>query len=221
VFRICTRPPSCRILSQKVDNYLKSLNLAPSGIDIPKEKFPNRDWLVLAVATLSAGQDEIFSKEYIPAPDELRRAVPQGLLVHNNDGLLDVPEALRDKSKKRALKMATLCKEDRLKAQLMLMQDRSQRQAQREAELKKEIEKEALKAKGMSEKDIEMDEMKQEVLRIYKQQADEYVKQEIQKFQKAKLEELEAEFNQRLAAQALPGSGVQFNETMTEQTEEA
>ena len=37
-----------------------------------------------------------------------------------------------------------------------------------------------------------MEEMKQEVIKLYKQQADEYVQQEIAKFQKIKLEELEA-----------------------------
>ena len=41
--------------------------------------------------------------------------------------------------------------------------------------MRKEIEKEALRSKGVSQKEIEMEEMKQEVLKIYKQQADEYV----------------------------------------------
>ena len=46
-----------------------------------------------------------------------------------------------------------------------------------------------------------MAEMKEEVVKLYKQQADEYVQSEIVKFQQAKLAELEAEFNQRLQAQ--------------------
>jgi len=125
VFRICTRPPSCRVLSQKLDDYLALQRLPQSGIDIEKEKFPNRDWLVLAVATLSGGKDEIFSKEYVPAPHEIRKQVPQVLQVHNNDGLLDVPEALMEKGKKRSLRKITLSKEDKLKAQLLIMQERS------------------------------------------------------------------------------------------------
>ena len=40
-----------------------------------------------------------------------------------------------------------------------------------------------------------MEEMKQEVVKIYKQQADEYVQSEILKFQQIKLAELEASFN--------------------------
>ena len=108
-------------------------------------------------------------------PEEVRKTAPQVLRVHNNDGLLNVPEALRDKAKKRSLRMITLSKEDRLRAQLMVMQERAQRQAEREEILKKEIEKEALRAKGYTQRDIDMAEMKEEVVRIYKQQADEYV----------------------------------------------
>ena len=75
----------------------------------------------MAVSTLSNGTDEIFSKEYVPAPEEVKRVQPMKLGVHNNDGLLDVPEALRDKGKKRSLRMITLSKEDKLKAQIMVM----------------------------------------------------------------------------------------------------
>ena len=55
VYRICTRPPCCRVLTQKMDAYLAQQQLPPSGINIEKEKFPDRPWLVLAVATLSNG----------------------------------------------------------------------------------------------------------------------------------------------------------------------
>ena len=73
------------------------------------------------MATLSQGQDEIFSKEYVPPIEHMRKAAPQNLMVSNSDGLLDVPLALRDKKGKRSLRMATLSKEDKLKAQLMLI----------------------------------------------------------------------------------------------------
>ena len=116
VFRICTRPPSCRVLAQKLDVYLAQLKLPPSGINIEKEKFPDRDWLILAVATLSQGNDEVFNRDFVPSAEQLKRVIPQTIFVHNNDGLLDVPEGLRSKNKKRALRMATLTKEDKLKA---------------------------------------------------------------------------------------------------------
>lgn len=121
VLRVCTRPPCCRVLSQKVDYYLKQKGLPPSGINIEKDKFPDRAWLILAVATLSNGADEIFGRDYVPPMEHLRKVVPQQLLINNHDGLLDVPAALRDKNMKRSLKMATLTKEQRLQAELALL----------------------------------------------------------------------------------------------------
>ena len=56
-----------------------------------KENFPDKEWLVLAVSSLSQGQDEIFAVDYVPSPNQLRRVVPEKLMVHNNDGLLNIP----------------------------------------------------------------------------------------------------------------------------------
>jgi len=69
VFKVCTRPPCCRILAQKIDNYLVAQQLLPSGINLTKDKFPDRYWLVLAVASLSNGTDEIFTRDYVPSQD--------------------------------------------------------------------------------------------------------------------------------------------------------
>ena len=175
VYRICTRPPCCRVLAQKLDAYLAQQQLPPSGINIAKEKFPDRPWLIIAVATLSQGQDEIFSKEYVPPLEHMRKAAPQNLMVSNSDGLLDVPLALRDKKGKRSLRMATLSKEDKLKAQLLLMQDRAQRSAQKEQELLKEIErqaqKKAFKDKGLTQREKDLEEAKGEVFKTLQLQA--------------------------------------------------
>ena len=73
VYRCCTRPPCCRILALKLDDYLAQQHLPPSGINIEKEKFPDRPWLIIAVATVSQGQDEIFSKEYVPPIEHMRK----------------------------------------------------------------------------------------------------------------------------------------------------
>jgi hypothetical protein len=40
-------------------------------------------------------------------------------MVRNDDGLLNIPEALRDKKSKRTIRMVTLTKEDKLRASLM------------------------------------------------------------------------------------------------------
>ena len=76
VTRVCTRPPCCRVLAEKLNDYLAKSNLPPSGINIEKEKFPDRQWLVLAVATLSKGTDEIFARDYVPPAEHMRKDVP-------------------------------------------------------------------------------------------------------------------------------------------------
>jgi len=59
--------------------------------------------------------------DYVPAAEQVRRAAPTMIMVRNDDGLLNVPEALRDRKNKRTLRMVTLTKEDKLKAQLVLL----------------------------------------------------------------------------------------------------
>jgi hypothetical protein len=86
-----------------------------------KENFPDKEWLVVAVASLSRGRDEIFKLDYVPVGNHLRREEPKVLMVHNNDGLLNIPEALRAKyGKGRTLRMVTLTKEEKIQAQVML-----------------------------------------------------------------------------------------------------
>lgn len=66
VFRVCVKPPKKLVLVHKLLNYLKPLNIE-SGIDLDKKNFPDKQWLVLAIATVSQGRDEIFGKDYLPA----------------------------------------------------------------------------------------------------------------------------------------------------------
>lgn len=179
VTRVCTRPPCCRVLSHKVNDYLAQQGLPPSGINIEKEKFPDRPWLILAVATLSKGTDEIFGRDYVPPMEHLRKNAPQQLYVHNNDGLLDVPAALMDKHHKRSIRMVTLSKEDKIAAQLALLEERAKRHAQKEEELRKELErqkaKQAMRAKGLNDEDFYLEEAKKQVFNTLKQQAQEYI----------------------------------------------
>jgi hypothetical protein len=69
VFRLCVKPPSKLILVQKLVAYLKQHNIE-SGIDMAKQNFPDKAWLVLAIATITNGADEIFHKDYLPAPPQ-------------------------------------------------------------------------------------------------------------------------------------------------------
>ena len=66
VFRICISPPSKEHLLIKLHQYLDAQKVS-SGIDLKKENFPDKDWIILAIATLSQGNDEIFGKSYYPA----------------------------------------------------------------------------------------------------------------------------------------------------------
>ena len=96
VYRECTRPPSCRILAEKVVAYCaqKGLN---SGIDVAKEVWPDQEYLVKLVATLSDGDDEIFELDYVPSAGQLKKNIQPPIMVHNHDGLLTVPPALLPK----------------------------------------------------------------------------------------------------------------------------
>jgi hypothetical protein len=72
IHRECTRPPSIRVLVDKLNAYLKVLG-KDSGISMKKENFPDKAWLIRAVASLSEGDDEIFKLDYVPKADDMRR----------------------------------------------------------------------------------------------------------------------------------------------------
>ena len=65
VFRRCYAPPRVAVLAQKVENYCKALNL-DTGFDKSKENYPDKEYLILCIATLSDGKDEIFEPTYKP-----------------------------------------------------------------------------------------------------------------------------------------------------------
>jgi hypothetical protein len=58
-------PPSKAILVQKLEQYLKPYNIS-SGIDPARQNYPDKQWLVLIISTLSQGKDEIFEPNYVP-----------------------------------------------------------------------------------------------------------------------------------------------------------
>jgi len=124
-------------------------------------------------------------------------------MVSNADGLLDVPLALRDKKGKRSLKMVTLSKEDKLKAQLMMVQNRTQLIVAREKELLKEIERQQQKKTfqniDQSLREIELEEAKGEIFKTLQQQAQEFITMELEKRDKERQDQMEAEFQRRLS----------------------
>ena len=114
--RICTRPPSVNVLVEKLHKYLLPHKLN-TGINIEKENFPDKQWLIIAVATSSAGKDEIFNKDYIPSSEQMRKNTMEKVYVHNKDGLLDIPAGIAAQYQKkgcRNIKMVTLTKEAKI-----------------------------------------------------------------------------------------------------------
>jgi hypothetical protein len=116
-------------LIDKLHTYLAQLG-KESGISVKKENFPDKPWLIRAIASLSDGKDEIFALDYVPKAGDMRRyEQSQKIMVNNDDGLLDVPEALIPKKHGRTIKMVTLTAADKLKAKIMLAEERAARQA--------------------------------------------------------------------------------------------
>ena len=72
VYRECTRPPSIRVLVDKVNDYCIKKNLN-SGITHKRGNYPDKEWLIKAVATLSNGYDEIFDPDYVSSATDIRR----------------------------------------------------------------------------------------------------------------------------------------------------
>ena len=52
-------------MAQKVENYCKALSIDTS-FDKNKENYPDKDYLIFCIATLSDGKDEIFDPTYKP-----------------------------------------------------------------------------------------------------------------------------------------------------------
>jgi hypothetical protein len=56
------------VLVKKYMDYVATTGL-PSGIDLEKKKYPDTEYLIVAIASMSKGQDEIFNKNYVPAAE--------------------------------------------------------------------------------------------------------------------------------------------------------
>lgn len=136
VYRECTRPPSVIVLVDKMNAYCTNLGY-DSGVTHKRGNYPDKAWLIRAVATLSNGKDEIFDPGYVPAAGDIRRdQQAEVIYVHNDDGLLNVPEQLIPKKKGRVVQMVTLSKADRLKAKIMLAESQEQQAIERATKLK-------------------------------------------------------------------------------------
>jgi hypothetical protein len=86
-----------------------------TGINFGTENFPDKDYLIISIATFSAGADEIFDKNYVPKPEDLRKQPPQALMVDNSDGLFDgIDPSLYKTKKGRRMNLSACTAQDKL-----------------------------------------------------------------------------------------------------------
>lgn len=110
------------MLLRKLEEYLKPLNIK-SGID--PEKCPDKEWMILAIATVSGGKDEIFDPMYMPSRDAF------GLQKQNiNQHVFDpqVPFHLLGFGKGRHLKLGGATREEKVEQQLKAAEARVAKQ---------------------------------------------------------------------------------------------
>ena len=122
-------------------------------------------------------------------------------MVHNNDGLLDIPQGLASHYQRkgnRYIKMVTLTKEDKIKGQIALSQQKMQQHIDKQKKLQKELEKAEKAAQGMSQREIELAEMRAEIERIYQEQAQQFINQHLAKAEEELKQQYEEKFNQRV-----------------------
>ena len=133
-FRQCATPPTKIIMIQKLERYLQPLKLK-SGIDLGKGNFPDKNWLVLAVATLSNGDDEIFEPDFYPSRS-LAKEIEQQMV---QPVFANVPVHLQAKGTKRALKLHTLTKAQPVENQMKMAAARIAKQNAEHERLKQAL----------------------------------------------------------------------------------
>jgi len=150
-----------------------------------KQNFPDKEYLILCISTLSQGNDEIFDKMYYPPLSQRRRDAPEPTTYNNDDGLLSqIPAHLQAAKGDRHLKLNFLSPEE--KEQLAMMKADYRIQKAQEAKLRKqkEIEKKQQKlVKNIQTfqpaQQFDMSDMKAEIER----QAQQFVQDELNKKQ--------------------------------------
>jgi len=181
VYRICVAPPPKQVLLLKLHQYLQARN-ANSGIDDKKQNYPDKDYLVLMIATLSQGNDEIFGKGYLPPQLHQHQHAAANFTYKNNDGLLsNIPQHLLSSNGERSLKLSLLSVEDRAKLKLMQADQRIQKvkeakdrlEKKLEAQMQKQLQRQAAAA-------VDVESLKADIQKQMQVQADAYVQQQLQ-----------------------------------------
>jgi hypothetical protein len=111
VFKVCMTPPVKQVLVKKMEAYLKTHGIA-SGIDHSKQNYPDKNWLILVIATLSGGKDEIFDPNYVPSKETFSAGVSKNEMTAALNS--NIPQHLLGFGKGRHCKINGVTKEEKV-----------------------------------------------------------------------------------------------------------
>ena len=111
VFKVCMTPPVKQVLVKKMEAYLKMHGIA-SGIDHSKQNYPDKNWLILVIATLSGGKDEIFDPNYVPSKETFSAGVIKNEMTAALNS--NIPQHLLGFGKGRHCKINGVTKEEKV-----------------------------------------------------------------------------------------------------------
>ena len=138
VFRVCCTPPSKQTL---IDKYLAycGANSLEHGINAKAQNYPDKEYLVLAISTLSSGNDEIFGRNYYPLAKQPRINTPAKFTITNNDGLLtNIPPHLLG-GKGRSIKLSVFSPEEKMQIKMMKAEEAIKKHQAHKTKIEKEI----------------------------------------------------------------------------------
>ena len=159
------------MMVQKYLKYLADVGI-PSGIDMAKKNFPDKIWLILAVATLSEGQDEIFDPEYVPS-----RKLDKQLASNIMPMFQNIPAHLQAKGKGRPFRLNTQTKAEKVQEQLKTAEERIAKQKEQQLKLKESLD--IMKSQDLDRirRHQDLERIKAEVRASMNNEANEYVHQ--------------------------------------------
>ena len=107
-----------------------------------KGNYPDKEYLILCISTLSNGADEIFDKMYYPPLSDRRRDAPVQTTYNNDDGLLtEIPAHLKAAKGDRHLKLNFLSPEEKEQLALLKADERIKKAQDAKLRKQKELEK--------------------------------------------------------------------------------
>jgi hypothetical protein len=135
VYKICPNAPSKTVLEGMLGALAARRN---KNLGMDKEHKPDRNWIILAIATLDP-QHEIFGKSYKP---EVRQGLGEGLgvMINNKDGFFTGLPALSSARDLKVKSISCLSKEERLASKLAKEQTKIRKANERIEHLASQVE---------------------------------------------------------------------------------